>query len=95
MICNVIIDTVAHDLEKAIQLLGPGIVQVVERAKSRNQQSICYNGQRYKLKYNHDFRYVHYSDVLVCKYLHDKLIKTMSLDYFKNNYPYEELYNEL
>ena len=92
MICNIIIDTIVHDIEKAIQLLGPDIVQVVERAKSRNQQSICYNGKRYKLKYNHDYRYVHYSDVLVCKYLNDKLIKTMSLDYFKQKYYYEKLY---
>jgi hypothetical protein len=95
MICNIIIDTVVHDIEKAIQLLGSGIVPVIERAKSKNQKTICYNGQRYKLKYNHDYKYVHYSDVLVCKYLHHKVIRSMSLNYFKQNYAYEELYNEL
>ena len=85
--------------DQAAQIIDPinpkKVLELAYKRHTDGKYTFVYDGKRYSFNIDMETKFVHYSDILVCKYTRGKLINTMSLNHFKTHYPHETLHNEL
>lgn len=85
--------------DQAAQIIDPinpeKVLALAYKRHTDGKYTFVYGGKRYSFNYDMDTKFVHYSDILVCKYNRGKLVNTMSLNHFKKHYLHETLHNEL
>jgi hypothetical protein len=85
--------------DRAAKIIDPiqpdKVLRLVYARHKQGKRTFVYDGKTYTFNYNYDVKFVKYSDVVVCKYNGEKLITTMSYQFFKNHYPNETITNAL